>query len=121
MRVYEGIFVFPPDGTPEVLKKQDKTIENILQKFGGVITNKTEFGKKPLGYEIRKFREGYFFVFEFRMDPSKMIECRKLLTLQDDLIKFMVLVKQERSGKAASAKAAVATDKKEAVNTAANA
>jgi small subunit ribosomal protein S6 len=100
MKSYEGLFIFPPESTPDVRKAQLKNWEDTFQKFGCVIVQKTEWGKKPLGYPVRKFREGFFLVVDFQMDPSKAIEFRKNLELQEDLIKYMVTVKQEKKVKA---------------------
>ncbi|MFA6599773.1 MAG: 30S ribosomal protein S6 [Candidatus Omnitrophota bacterium] len=110
MKVYEGIFIFPPDVTPEALKKQEKVLEDTFQKFGGTVVQKTEFGKKTLGYEIRKYRDGLFFVYDFRMDPSRMQELTKTLNLQEGLLKYTVLIKGPTVVKAAPAKPAVVTE-----------
>ena len=93
MRSYEGVFIFPPEQTPENRKNQFKNLEDLLSKFQGEILHKEEWGKKPLGYPIRKFREGDFAVLEFRMNPGKIGEFRKALQLQEGLLKFMIVVK----------------------------
>jgi small subunit ribosomal protein S6 len=120
MRAYEGIFIFPPDATPEVLKKQEQSLDELIQKFSGTVANKTDFGKKTLGYEIGKHRDGHFFVYDFSMEPAKMVEYRKALNLHDGLLKFMLLLKPEKSGKVAKPKTAVIAEKPEVVASPAN-
>jgi small subunit ribosomal protein S6 len=115
MKAYEGIFIFPPDATPEILKKQEKSLDDLIQKFAGTIANKTDFGKKTLGYEIKKHRDGHFFVYDFSMEPSKMVEYRKALNLHDGLLKFMLLVKPEKTGKIVKPKSTNVAEKTEAV------
>ena len=99
MKPYEALFIFPPEATPEVRKNQDKNLEELLKKFGGTIVQKTEWGKKLLGYPLKKFREGYFLLLEFQMESLNMTEFRKGLELQEGLLKFMVTVKNPKTEK----------------------
>ncbi len=93
MKQYEGVLIYPPESTPEVRKTQDKGFEDLVQKLQGKMLQKNEWGKKSLGYPLKKFREGFFVIADFEMDPSKMTEFRNSLELQEDLLKFMVTVK----------------------------
>lgn len=100
MRVYEGIFVFSPDAAAESAQKQEKILDEMIPKYGGTIIQKTDLGKKNLGYLVRKFREGRFLVYDFKMDPSRIDEFQKGLNLQDDVLKHMILVKEGKSAPA---------------------
>lgn len=109
MKSYEGLFIFPPESTPDVRKNQLKSLDDLITKFKGQILQKNEWGRKPLGYLIRKFQDGHFLVYDFQMDPSQATDFRKALELQEDLIKFMVTLKQvaKETKKPASKPAAV--------------
>ncbi len=108
MNSYEGLFIFPPDSTPEARKNQLKNLDDLIAKFKGQITQKNEWGKKSIGYSIRKFSEGHCLVYDFQMDPSQATEFRKGLELQEDLLKFMVTIKRSPKieKKSAASKAA---------------
>lgn len=93
MKSYEGLFIFPPESTPDVRKNQLKNLDDLIAKFKGQVQQKNEWGKKPLGYLIRKYQEGYTLVYDFQMDPAHATEFRRGLELQEDLMKFMVTVK----------------------------
>lgn len=93
MKSYEGLFVFPPDSTPDVRKGQLKNIDDLIAKFKGQVTLKTEWGKKLMGYPIRKHAEGYVMIYDFQMDSSQAVEFRKGIDLQEDLIKYMITIK----------------------------
>ena len=99
MKPYEGIFIFPPDSTPDVRKSQLKNLEDLIAKFKGQVQQKAEWGRKPLGYAIDKFQDGHFLVYDYQMDPSKATEFRKSLELQEDILKYMILVKETKTPK----------------------
>ena len=99
MKSYEGVFIFPPESTADARKEQYKNLDEVLAKFQAHVLQKTEWGKRPLGYPLKKFREGFFWILDFRMLPAKMTEFRKTLELQEDLLKFMLTIKNTKSEK----------------------
>ena len=40
-------------------------VKALIERFGGVITNVDEWGKRRLAYEIQKMREGYYYFIQF--------------------------------------------------------
>ncbi|MCM8776352.1 MAG: 30S ribosomal protein S6 [Candidatus Omnitrophica bacterium] len=100
MKVYEGIFIFPPEVTPEAFKQQERQLEDLIKKVKGAILQRMEWGRKPLGYTVNKFKEGYFLILDFELDPLKVNELRMGLELQEGLMKYMITVKQPSAAKA---------------------
>ena len=95
MKAYEGFFIFPPESNPDLRKTEIHQLEEGVKKFGGAVLQKIEAGKRPLGYPVRKFREGYVWIVDFQMDSLKAPEFRKALELQEGLLKYMVVVKKK--------------------------
>ena len=95
MKAYEGVFIFPPEAAGDGRKAQLKSLEDLIVKFQGAVIQKNEWGKRPLGYPLRKFREGYFVVADFEMPTSQAVEFRKSLELQEDIMKYMITIKKE--------------------------
>ena len=93
MKQYEGVFAFPPESAPEARKAQLKSLDDIFAKFQAEILQKTEWGKRAFGYPVHKFTEGHFLVVDFKLDPLKAGEFRKSVQLQEDVIKYMITVK----------------------------
>lgn len=99
MKSYEGLFVFPPEATPDARKGQFEKLEGLIRKCGGSVAQKNEWGRKPLGYTVRKFREGHLVIWEIQLEGGKVGEFRKALELDEDVIKHMLTVKPERKPK----------------------
>ncbi len=95
MKSYEAVFIFPPEVAADTRKAQLKNIDDIIAKFQGAVIQKNELGKRPLGYPLKKFREGYFVVVVFQMPTSQAGVFRKTIELQEDILKYMITVKEE--------------------------
>lgn len=93
MRLYEGLFIYVPEATAEARKRQLDAFEGLVSKHGGAIRNKTEWGKKPIGYLIKKNRDGYFVIYDFEVPPTALREMERVLQLEQELLKFMITVK----------------------------
>lgn len=91
MRKYEGLFIFPPDEAPETTKEREKRLEEMLSRFGGRTLERHDGGRRPLGYPIRKFREGRMLVWNFEMETSRLGEFRKALELEGKILKSMIV------------------------------
>ncbi len=92
MKNYDGLFIFTPRETEEGRKRQLSLLETLIKKHEGVVTQKSEWGEKPIGYPIRKFKEGYFVHILFQMNPSQVAPFRNALELQENLLNFMLTV-----------------------------
>ena len=94
MRSYEGVFIFPPEAAPDARKDQFKNLDDLLAKFKAVVLQKTDLGRKVLGYPLRKFPDGQFLVVDFQMDPAHMTEFSKNLQLHEEILKSMITIKK---------------------------
>ncbi|MCB9799327.1 MAG: 30S ribosomal protein S6 [Candidatus Omnitrophica bacterium] len=117
MRLYEALLIFPSNAAPEAIEKNLTAIDGAIQKFEGKVVNKVDSGKKPLGYTVKKFREGVFYLIDFQMPPVHISELKRFFQLLDGLLKFTIIVKPvlskaaiEKKAKIAAKKAAKKTD-----------
>ena len=111
MRAYEGLFIFTPRETPDARKKQLETLEKLIKKFEGSVTRQGEGVEKPLGYALKKFKEGCFVTVEFEMPSLKMTEFRNVLELQEGLLKFMLTVQNAKGLEPSTGRGQVTQDK----------
>ena len=97
MKGYELLCIFPPEAAPDVQKTQGSNLEALVKKFNGTVSEKLELGRKSLGYPIKKFREGNLMLFHFQMDSLKTTEFRKALELEENLLKYMLTIRNQKS------------------------
>ncbi|MCD7842667.1 MAG: 30S ribosomal protein S6, partial [Lachnospiraceae bacterium] len=66
----------------------------LIERFGGVITEIDDWGKKKLAYEIDKSREGYYSFIRFDAEPTAPAEIESRVRIMDHVIRYLI-VKQE--------------------------
>lgn len=92
MNKYESIVIINPNLTEEENKEVIEKIENLIKSNGNL--EETEIlGKKRLAYEIRKFSEGYYVLFNFESESEFIIELERNYRIIDEVIKFIVVRK----------------------------
>ena len=69
-------------------------VKNYISRFGGVVTNVDEWGKKRLAYEIQKMKEGYFYFIQFDAETSAPIEIENRVRIMENVLRYLC-VKQE--------------------------
>lgn len=90
---YESMVVITPTLSEENAKKENGLIQDFIKKNGGEILNTDEWGKKRLAYQIKKFKEGYYFINYFTLDADKVSELDHFYTLHEYVIRNNILAK----------------------------
>ena len=69
-------------------------VKALIERFGGVITNVDEWGKKRLAYEIQKMKEGFYYFIQFESDSVCPNEVEAHVRIMEPVIRYLC-VKQE--------------------------
>ena len=69
-------------------------VQAYIARFGGVVSDVDEWGKKRLAYEIQKMREGYYYFIHFEADSTVPAELESRLRIMDNVMRYLC-VKQE--------------------------
>ena len=89
MRHYETIFIASPTLTDEQSDELVKQYEGIIAEQGGELLQTDKWGRKKLAYEVQKFSEGYYTLFEMNAGPTLIAELERRFRNNDAVIKYM--------------------------------
>ena len=89
MRHYETIFIASPTLTDEQADELVKQYEGIIAEQGGELLKTDKWGRKKLAYEVQKFSEGYYTLFEMNAGPNLIAELERRFRNNDAVIKYM--------------------------------
>ena len=95
MRNYEIMFIVRPTLGEEEIKAVVKNFESILSNNGAKVTNVDEWGQRELAYEIKKFKNGYYYVFTIEASNDEAIkEFDRLALISNDIIRHLITKKE---------------------------
>ncbi len=91
MRKYESMLVFDPELTEEQAVKENQIFLDLVKEEGGEVLETAKWGKRKLAYEIKKKREGYYFVNNYNLDPLKIDEIERHLRISEIVLRYNIL------------------------------
>lgn len=87
---YETIIIIKPTATIENIEKIDNYLKENLN-----IVKSENLGIKNLAYEIKGCLKGYYQIFTFKNNPEVIKELERYYRINDDIIKFLTIRKNE--------------------------
>ena len=94
MRQYEVVYIFRSGLDGEEIGERLDSYHERLTSGDAEITALEHWGKRELAYPIQKQRSGYYVVAQFRADPSLLEEFERVLELDDDLLRHLVVLSE---------------------------
>ena len=74
---------------------RNATIEKckaLIERFGGVITNVDDWGKKRFAYDIQKMKEGFYYFIKFESeDASTPNELEASLRIFEPVVRYLIV------------------------------
>jgi len=94
LKRYEVIAIAKSDLPEEEINRIIERIEKIIAKDKGVVAKIDKWGKRRLAYEIRKQKEGLYFLFDFAGDGPMVAEIERNFKIDDRILKFISIKKE---------------------------
>lgn len=91
--MYEALVIFPFQTGIDLQQGVKNAFEEAVKKCEGKIVNRTELGRRLLGYRIKKANEGYFVSYAFELAPDKAEVLKKAIQISEDILKCMIVRK----------------------------
>ena len=92
MNKYESVIIVSPNVDEAGLKSLEQKFTGLINE-NGKVESVENMGKKKLAYEIKKFKEGTYMLFNFEAKPDSVAELERVYRITDDIIKFIVVRK----------------------------
>jgi len=99
MREYEVVYILDPTLEQEAV---DRKLESFHAALGGEITAVDHWGVRQLAYPIRKSQTGYYVVVHISADPVALPEFERLLRLDEETMRYLIVVNEGQPTSGAS-------------------
>ena len=94
MQRYEVVAIVLADLNEDDITALIERIQTIITDRKGVIAKVDKWGKRHLAYEIKKQKDGYYFLIDFAGDGSVVNEIERNYKIDDRVLKFMTVKKE---------------------------
>jgi len=95
MRDYELVIIVTPEidetATAEVVEK----VKNWITEVGGSIESFEEWGRQKLAYLIRKNKEGQYYLFNLKLEPTAVATLERNFRLQESILRFLIINRED--------------------------
>ncbi len=93
---YELMVILKPLLPEDIRSGIEKRLETLIKKMKGSIKDTDVWGKRHLAYKIDNHEEGYYIVYDLELDPSKVKEMNEEIKLFNDIIRFILIRKDNQ-------------------------
>ena len=94
MKKYELMLLCKPEIQEAGVKSNVKKITEYLSKEGIKKVDEDYWGQKNLAYKIKNYSDGIYTLLTFEFESSKVPDLKKFLDLNEDLIRYLLTVKE---------------------------
>ncbi|MBN1365958.1 MAG: 30S ribosomal protein S6 [Syntrophaceae bacterium] len=94
MQRYEVVAIVLADLIEDEINALIERIQTIITDRKGVVAKVDKWGKRHLAYEIKKKKDGYYFLIDFAGDASVVTEIERNYKIDDRVLKFMTVKKE---------------------------
>lgn len=97
MREYEVTVIIQPQLEEAERTQLIERLSNLLipgpKEDGALVAN--HWGVRQLAYPIKKFQEGYYVLYEAKLDPTRIKDIERSMQFNEDILRYLVVRKGE--------------------------
>lgn len=64
-------------------------VKEYITRYGGVVTNVDDWGKRKLAYEIQKMSEGYYYFIQFDAETDCPAEVERHVRIMENVLRYL--------------------------------
>lgn len=99
MVTYETIFIVRPDLTQEQVDANLEFFKSNIEQNGGEILKVEPWGKQSFAYEVEDFREGFYFLIQYKATGNYNDELERRYRYSEDVLRFSIVKIDEKKFK----------------------
>ena len=109
MNIYENIVILDASLPDEEINASLSKVKDLITNSGGEVLKAELWGRRKLGYEIKKHSKGMYALLVYKTPPATIKKLEEFYKVFDPIIKYMVIklgrkqVKHLESARAAEA------------------
>ena len=93
MNKYELALVVNAKVEDDVRTATVEKAKEYIARYGGVVTEVEDWGKKRLAYEIQHMREGFYYFIQFDAEADCPAEVEKHVRIMKNVIRYLCVRK----------------------------
>ena len=91
MNQYETVFILTPVLSDDQTKETVAKFKKVLTEKGAEILNEEAWGLKKLAYQIEKKTSGFYFLMEFKAEPTVINTLETAFRRDEKVIRFQTV------------------------------
>lgn len=91
MAQYELMYILKPDLGEEKTTEDIERFNEMIVRAAGTVDKTDKWGRRKLSYDIEGHGEGFYVVVSFQGDGTIANEMTRLLRIQDDVLRSLVV------------------------------
>ena len=93
MNKYELALVVNAKAEDDVRTATVEKAKEYIARYGGVVTEVEDWGKKRLAYEIQHMREAFYYFIQFDAEADCPAEVEKHVRIMENVIRYLCVRK----------------------------
>ena len=93
MNKYELALVVNAKVEDDVRTATVEKAKEYIARYGGVVTEVEDWGKKRLAYEIQHMREAFYYFIQFEAEATCPAEVEKHVRIMENVIRYLCVRK----------------------------
>jgi small subunit ribosomal protein S6 len=91
VRSYELVFIVHPEVDGDDLTAVVETVQDLVKRGGGEVTQVEPWGLRRLAYPIQKQWEGQYVLMQFELEPRSVAELERGLGLTEQVMRHLIV------------------------------
>ena len=91
MNKYEIMFIVKPDLEETSIKNEAENLKKVLTNLEAKIVEEKAMGQRELAYEIKKYKNGYYFLFVVEGSHEAIKEFDRLAGINENILRHLII------------------------------